>query len=245
MRTRGAVRRDRVDVPAALRRPERVRRAAGPRRRHVPARPGRHDGPRRSALPARDEHPGDHLGHRPRLADRARRAARRPVARQGRALHDPPPRPHGLRRRPRPAAHDALRERLGRGPDGVRPDLRLRPPLRRVGVRGQGLQRGRRVRRGVGDQAPAHDRPARRLRGLAPARGQHAQGRRHRVRRARVLRPSRAEDLRRGLRPARQDRRLLAPVARARHVPGPSVAPVPAAVRAHAEGPVATRRPAR
>ncbi len=138
--------------------------------------------------------------------------------------------PDGLRRRPRPAAHDALRERVGRGPDGVRPDLRLRPPLRRVGVRGPGLRRGRRVRGRVGDQAPAHDRPARRLRGLTPARGQHAQRRRHGVRRAGVLRPSRTEDVRRGLRPARQDRRLLAPVARARHVPGSSVAPVPAAV---------------
>ena len=46
-----------------------------------------------------------------------------------------PPRAHGLRRRPRPAAHDALRQRLGRGPARVRPDLRLRAPLRAVGVR--------------------------------------------------------------------------------------------------------------
>ncbi len=45
------------------------------------------------------------------------------------------------------------------------------------------------------------------------------------------------EDLRRGLRPPGQDRRLLAPVARPRHVPGPPVAPVPAAKRPHAEGP--------
>ena len=41
----------------------------------------------------------------------------------------------------------------------------------------------------------------------------------------------------RGLRPPGQDRRLLAPVARPRHVPGPPVAPVPAAQRADAEGP--------
>ena len=34
----------------------------------------------------------------------------------------------------------------------------------------------------------------------------------------------------RGLRPPGQDRRLLAPVARPRHVPGPPVAPVPAAL---------------
>ena len=45
------------------------------------------------------------------------------------------------------------------------------------------------------------------------------------------------EDLPAGLRPPGQDRRLLAPVARARDVPGPSVAPVPAALGAHAEGP--------
>ena len=183
----------------------------------------------RRYLPGHDD-PRDVVGHRPRLADRPRRAARRPVARHRRALHHAPPRAHGLRRRPRPAAHGALRQRLGRGPAGVRPDLRLRPPLRALGVRRRGLQRGRRDRRGLADQADADDRPARRLRGLPRARGHHAARRRHRVRRARVLRAPRPEDLPRGLRPPGQDRRLLAPVARARHVPGPSVAPVPAAV---------------
>ena len=59
---------------------------------------------------------------------------------------DPPPRAHGPRRRPRAPAHDALRQRLRRGPDGVRPDLRLRPPLRAVGVRRLGLRRGGRHR---------------------------------------------------------------------------------------------------
>ena len=231
-------RRDRVDVPAALRRPERVRRAAGPRRGHVPARPGGHDGPRRPPLPPGHDDPRDHLGHRPRLADRPRRAADRPVARHRRALHHAPPRPHRLRRRPRAAAHHALRQRLRRGPDGVRPDLRLRAQVRPLGVRGRRLQRGGRHRRGLGHQAHADHRPARRLRGLARARRDHPARRRHRVRRARVLRSPRPEDLRAGVRPPGQDRRLLAPVARPRHVPGPPVAPVPAAKRPHAEGPV-------
>ena len=66
--------------------------------------------------------------------------------------------------------------------------------------------------------------------GLARARAHDAARRRHRVRRARVLRARRPEDVPAGLRPPGQDRRLLAPVARARHVPGPSVAPVPAAL---------------
>ena len=88
-------------------------------------------------------------GHGPRLADRPRRAAGRPLARQRRALDDAPPRAHRLRRRPRPAAHGPLRERHRRGPARVRPDLRLRPPLRALGVRRQRLQRGRRDRRGL------------------------------------------------------------------------------------------------
>ena len=177
------------------------------------------------------------MGDGPRLGDRARRPADRPVARHRRALEHAPPRAHGLRRRPRPAAHGPLRQRQRRDPARVRPDLRLRPPLRALGVRRQRLQRGGRDRRGLADQAHADDRPARRLRGLARARADDAQRRRHRVRRARLLRPRRPEDLPRGLRPPGQDRRLLAPVARPRHVPGPPVAPVPAAVRAHAEGP--------
>ena len=79
-----------------------------------------------------------------------------------------PPRAHGLRRRPRPAAHDALRQRLGRGPAGVRPDLRLRPPLRRTGsTSATGYGEAVATRRGLADQADADDRPARRLRGLA------------------------------------------------------------------------------
>ena len=215
-------RRDRMDVPAPPRRPERVRRAAGPRRGHVPARPGGHDGSGGAPVPAGDDDPGDVLGHQPRLADRPRRAARRPVARHRGAQQHAPPRAHRLRRRPRPAAHDPLRQRLGRGPDGVRPDLRLRPPLRPVGVRGRRLWRGDGECRGLADQAAPHHRPAGRVRGLARPRGQHAARRRHRVRRAGVLRSPRAEDLQGRVRPAGQDRRLLAPVARPRRLPGPS-----------------------
>src|SRR4029453_5445298 len=43
-----------------------------------------------------------------------------------RPLAHPPPRPHGLRRRPRAAPADPLRERRDPGDDGLRPALRLR-----------------------------------------------------------------------------------------------------------------------
>ena len=225
-----------MDVPAAPRWAERVRRAVGPRRGHVPARPGGHDGPRRAPLRPRHDDPRDIVGHQPRLADRPRRAARRPVARHRRALDDAPPRTHRLRRRPRAAADHPLRQRVGRGPDGVRPDLRLRAQVRHLGVRGGGLQRGGGQRRRLGHQAHAHDRPARRLRGLARPRGHDPARRRHRLRRPRLLRARRPEDLRAGLRPPGQDRRLLASMARPWLLPGPSVAPVPATQRPDTQG---------
>src|SRR3982751_4456953 len=46
-------------------------------------------------LPARNDDPRDVVGHEPRLGDRARRAARRSVARHRGALDDAPPRAHG------------------------------------------------------------------------------------------------------------------------------------------------------
>ena len=98
----------------------------------------------RRYVPGHDD-PRDVVGDQARLADRPRRAADRPVARHRRALHHAPPRAHRLRRRPRAAAHHALRQRVRRGPDGVRPDLRLRPQVRALGVHGRRLQRGGRL----------------------------------------------------------------------------------------------------
>ena len=48
---------------------------------------------------------------------------------------------------------DPLRQRLRRGPARVRPDLRLRPPLRALGVRRRRLQRG-------ASRAPRAGRPS-------------------------------------------------------------------------------------
>ena len=61
-----------------------------------------------------------------RLDHRARRAPDRAVAPRARALAHPPPRADRLRRRPRAAADDPLRERRGPGDARLRPALRLR-----------------------------------------------------------------------------------------------------------------------
>ena len=83
----------------------------------------------------------------------------------------PPPRADRLGRRAHPAAHAALRERLGRDPPRVRADARLRPRAGRVGLRRRRLPPGDRARRGPGRRAHADDRPAPRAsRTAAPAR---------------------------------------------------------------------------
>ena len=84
--------------------------------------------------------------------------------------------------------------------------------------------------------ADAHHRPAHRLRGRARPRAHDPARRRHRVHRAVVERPRRPRDLRRRLPPPRLHRRLLARVAQPRRVPRPSVAHLPAAQRADAQG---------
>ncbi len=104
----------RVDVRAAARLPQRVRRDPGPRRRPLPARALRRLGARRPPLPAGQPDPGDHLADPHRLGDRARRAGDGPVARHRDPLAHPPPHADGLGRRAHPAAHRALRQRHGR-----------------------------------------------------------------------------------------------------------------------------------
>ena len=124
----------------------------------------------RRYLPGHDD-PGDDLGHRPRLADRPRRAARRPVARHRRALD--------ARTAARPRTTTPTTSCCARcAASTARVEVQMEcDPIFDYGRRyaqweyvGDGLQRGGRHRRGLGDQAHAHDRPARRLRGLARAR---------------------------------------------------------------------------
>ncbi len=74
-----ARRHDRVAVRAALRRPERLRHAAGPRRRRLPPRPVRDERARRAPLRAGHQHRRDDVDDAVGLADRARRARDRPV----------------------------------------------------------------------------------------------------------------------------------------------------------------------
>ncbi len=56
---------------------------------------------------------------------------------RGRALAHPPPRPHRLRRGPRPAPNGSLRQRRGGDPARVRPGVRLRPLPGGLGVHRQ------------------------------------------------------------------------------------------------------------
>ncbi len=192
--------------------------------------------PAGTALHPGHEHARDDLGHEDRLADRPRRAPRRPLAPRPRALAHAPPLADGLRRRARPAAHAALRQRDGQRPHGVRPDLRLRARAGEMGVRGRGL-RGvpRDVRRSRSHAEPA-ERPAARHRGLDRARAHDDARRRRRLRRAELERAQGPGVLRGRLQAARAHGRLLARMARPGRVPRPSLARLPAAQRADAEG---------
>ena len=197
---------------------------------------GGHRGARGPALPAGHDGPRDDVGHPHGLGHRARRAAHRALAPRRRALEHAPALADRQRRRPRAAAHDALRQRARRDAHGVRAARGLRAQVGHLGVRGAGLRQGGRTRRGRPRRADAEHGPAHRLRGRARPRAHHPARRRHRVRRAVVERPRRPGDLRRRLPPARVHRRLLARVAQPRRVPRPSVAHLPAAQRADAEG---------
>ena len=223
-------------MPAALRLAERLRLRARPRRRHLPAGAGRPRGAGRAPLPARDDGAGDELGDERRLDHRARRPPHRPLAPRARPLPHAPPGAHRLRRRPRAAAPDPLRERRGAGDARLRAALRLRPPERAVGVQRAGLSRGRLLGRGLRRYAQDHLRHEPRLRGAARHGPDADEGGRHPLRGARLVRAPGAEALRGGLRPARLDCAPLAALARPRAVPGPSVAHAPAARRADAEG---------
>ena len=101
---------------------------------------------------------------------------------------------------------------------------------------GVGLRRGGRPLGGHGPGAAPGDRSAARVRGPAGAGAHHAARRRGRLRRARLVRARDADELRGGSRAAGPDAALLAGVAQARHVSRPSLAHLPAAQRAHAEG---------
>ena len=217
---------------------QRVRRDPRPRRRRLSAGPRRCGGPGRAPLPAGHDGAGDQLGHARRVDHRARRAADRPLAPRGRALHHPSPLAHRLRRRPRVAAPGAVRERRGAGEPRLRARVRLRPAVRRVGVHRAGLPRGAGHR--LGQRSPSAPEL-----GHEPGRGGPArhrayddEGGRHAVRGAVLVRAPAAEELRRGLRAAGVDRPPLAALARPRRVSRPPLAHLPPAQRAHAEGTV-------
>ena len=153
------------------------------------------------------------------------------------SLEHPPAHADGLRRRPRAAAHGALRQRRGPAGARVRAGVRLRRAGARLDVRRRRLPRGGRAADGHRPRA-AHDlRPQPRHRGAARHGAPSDQGGRVALLRARVERAPGADDLRGRLPPARVDRAPLAALARPRRLPRPPVARRPAAPRAHAQGP--------
>ena len=181
----------------------------------------------RRYLPGHDD-PRDDLGHADRLGHRPRRAARSgPWHHERRALAHAPPLAHRLRRRPRPAAHAALRQRLGRDAAWTAsPSSTTGASAPTWEYDGRRLPPGASAtRRGLRPRAAPDDRPAPRLRGLARPRAHDDARRRHRVRRAVVVRARRRpQTYDEAYQPARLHRRLLARVARARRVPRPPVA---------------------
>ncbi len=146
----------------------------------------------------------------------------RPPTDQRRRSHDGPP--HRVH-----SGH-------GSGRGRVRADVRLRAHAGAVGDRRGGLVGRGGERRG--DRAETDQRPAHRDRGQPGARPAHADRGRGAVRRARVAaRPERPRPLRQRQTPPPDHVPLLARLARRRSLPGPSVAPAPAALGADAEGP--------
>ena len=128
MRARRAERQRRVDVPAADGLAARLRRDARPRRRALPARARRRVRAGRRGATCRARWSSRRRGARARGWIIVRDVLlHRAVAPRDGALAHAPPLADRLRRRPRPAAHDALRQRRGRDPPGVRAGLRLRP----------------------------------------------------------------------------------------------------------------------
>ena len=228
----------RLDVPAALRLAERLRQILGRRAGSFRV------APVDITVPADRRYlPGTMIletswAHRHRLDHRARRAADRPVAPRGRPLHHLPPHAQRLRGRAHPAAHHPLR--VGRGADdhGLRAGARLRPRARPLGVHRHELPPGGRRAPSAPDvDADPHHRHAAGLRGRPGQRPDPAQGGRRPLRRAVLGRRRAAHGLRRRLQAPGLDRPPLAALAGPRPVPRPPVAQLPAAQRAHAEGP--------
>ncbi len=105
-----------------------------------------------------------------------------------------------------------------------------------LGVRGGGLQRRHRARRGNGPRPAPDHRHEGGLRGPPRAGAHDAEGRGHGVRRALVVGARPAVRLRRRVPPDGAHVRLLARVAQPRRVPRPPVADLPPAQRPDAEG---------
>ena len=198
--------------------------------------------PEPAPLHPRHQHPGDHLAHADRLADRHRPARDRTRA-HGRA-----PRratdallatrsPRALCCGSRRAAADGSRCR----PTASRSSTTAAPPgdvdLRRRRLRARHRHARRPHARARGQLAARDPRPA-------YLRPDDARTRRDRMGGVVVGRP-RADDGRRGVRAAERHREVLARLAEPRDVRGPSVAALHRAQRACAQGRSATRRPVR
>ena len=225
-------------MPARPGGPLGLRRDARPQRRRVPARPrGRHD-PRRPPLHPGHDDPADHLADPYRLDRRPRLPVGRPVVPHRPALEVAPAGTDRPRQRAHAHPRRALRLRQRRPHPRLRAGLRLRPQGRAVALDRRRLQRRRCDGGQLRYRATAAERPADRLRGPAGAGPAHPARGRHLLRRDVVVRPAAADELRGGRRGLRAHRPVLARVAQPRALPRPPVAGLPAAQRAHPQGPV-------
>ena len=229
-------------MPAAARLAERVRRDPRPRRRATSA-----SGPPTSTVPAARRYlPGhdgarDELGDADRLDHRPRRAAHRALAPRGRALAGPT-----AARRPTTTPTTCCCARSGASTARCRSTLDCEPVFDYGRAPGRlGVHR-RRLRRRPSRARRGHRRSSCTLTtdlrlGFEGGRA-HARARCSRRASAASCALSWSEhapptDLRRGLRAAGVDRAPLAALARPRPLPRPSVAQLPAAQRADAQGP--------
>ena len=191
LRAGRAERQRRVAVPAALRLAERVRRDARPRRRHASG-----SGPADVDVPAARRYLPGTMVLETSWGTKGGWIIVRDVLLIGPWHHEhdrsehPPPLADRLRRRPRAAAHGALRQRRGAG------QPRLRAARSTTGAsRGEWEYDGRRLPRGASPRAegvrrraaPDH-RHEHRLRGPARHRAHADEGGRHAVRRAVLVR---------------------------------------------------------
>ena len=239
--------RRRVDVRPAARLAEHLRVDPRPRRRLVPRRPARHPGPVGTPVPARHPRAGDDVADADRLA---RSCATRWSWARGTTRRSAPRRTAARPPTTTPSTSCCAPSRASAAPSTWRSSATRRTTTAADGTRWEYDGTGYNAIHADSDERPdpaPHQQPApghRRADGVGPhAHGQRRQG----VHRAVLVAAARADHVGGRRRPAVADAGVLARVDHAGRLPRPPVAHVPAAQRAHAQGPDLRpdRRPAR